>query len=74
MKKISIALLGWVAFAITGKVYSQKLYIYDQNTNLPLNQVQVKTCDGQSTLHETGAGGFVTLIQMASCYTLEALS
>lgn len=72
MKKISIALLGWMAFAITGKVYSQKLFIYDQNTNLPLNQVQVKTCDGQSTLHETGAGGFVTLIQMASCYTLEA--
>jgi len=72
MKKISIALLGWMAFAITGNVYSQKLYIYDQNTNLPLNQVQVKTCDGQSTLHETGAGGFVTLIQMASCYTLEA--
>lgn len=73
MKKICIALvLGAWAIALNGVLYAQKLYIYDQNTNLPLNEAQVKNCDGQNKLNQTGIEGYVTLIQYAECYLIEA--
>jgi hemoglobin/transferrin/lactoferrin receptor protein len=55
-----------------GPFCAQKLYIYDQNTNLPLSEAQVKSCDGQTKLNQTGIEGFVTIIQFASCYLIEA--
>jgi hemoglobin/transferrin/lactoferrin receptor protein len=55
-----------------GPFCAQKLYIYDQNTNLPLSEAQVKSCDGQTKLNQTGIEGFVTIIQYASCYLIEA--
>ena len=71
MKKLYFALmLG--ALALNGALYAQKLYIYDQNTNLPLQEAVVKSCDGQTRLNQTGAEGYVTLIQMAPCYLFEA--
>ncbi|NBO61277.1 MAG: TonB-dependent receptor [Flavobacteriia bacterium] len=73
MKKLYFALmLGAWAMALNGALYAQKLYIYDQNTNLPLQEAVVKSCDGQTRLNQTGAEGYVTLIQMAPCYLLEA--
>lgn len=63
-----VVLLAW----IQGPFYAQKLYIYDQNTNLPLSEAQVKSCDGQTKLNQTGIEGFVTVIQYASCYLIEA--
>ena len=63
-----VLLLAW----IQGPFYAQKLYIYDQNTNLPLSEAQVKSCDGQTKLNQTGIEGFVTMIQYASCYLIEA--
>lgn len=73
MKKLYFALmLGAWAMALNGALYAQKLYIYDQNTNLPLQEAVVKSCDGQTWLNQTGAEGYVTLIQMAPCYLLEA--
>jgi hemoglobin/transferrin/lactoferrin receptor protein len=55
-----------------GPFCAQKLYIYDQNTNLPLSEALVKSCDGQTKLNQTGIEGFVTIIQFASCYLIEA--
>ena len=73
MKKLYFALmLGAWAMALNGALYAQKLYIYDQNTNLPLQEAVVKSCDGQTWLNQTGAEGYVTLIQMAPCYLFEA--
>jgi hemoglobin/transferrin/lactoferrin receptor protein len=73
MKKLYFALmLGAWAMALNGALYAQKLYVYDQNTNLPLQEAVVKSCDGQTRLNQTGAEGYVTLIQMAPCYLLEA--
>ncbi|MBM3425326.1 MAG: TonB-dependent receptor [Bacteroidetes bacterium] len=73
MKKPYVALLlGAWAMALNGALFAQKLYIYDQNTNLPLQEAVVKSCDGQTRLNQTGAEGYVTLIQMAPCYLLEA--
>ncbi|MFM7723476.1 MAG: hypothetical protein ACKO7O_01665, partial [Bacteroidota bacterium] len=73
MKKLCFALLlGAWAMAQNGAFYAQKLYVYDQNTNLPLQEAVVKSCDGQTKLNQTGAEGYVTLIQMAPCYLLEA--
>jgi hemoglobin/transferrin/lactoferrin receptor protein len=63
-----VLLLAW----FQGPVYAQKLYIYDQNTNLPLSEALVKSCDGQTKLNQTGIEGFVTIIQFASCYLIEA--
>ena len=73
MQKLYFALmLGAWAMARNGALYAQKLYIYDQNTNLPLQEAVVKSCDGQTWLNQTGAEGYVTLIQMVPCYLLEA--
>ena len=73
MQKLYFALmLGAWAMARNGALYAQKLYIYDQNTNLPLQEAVVKSCDGQTRLNQTGAEGYVTLIQMVPCYLLEA--
>jgi hemoglobin/transferrin/lactoferrin receptor protein len=73
MKKLYFALmLGAWAMALNGALYAQKLYVYDQNTNLPLQEAVVKSCDGQTRLNQTGAEGYVTLIQMVPCYLLEA--
>jgi hemoglobin/transferrin/lactoferrin receptor protein len=73
MKKLYLALLlgAWV-MAHNGALYAQKLYVYDQNTNMPIHEAHVKSCDGQTKLNQTGAEGYVTLIQMAPCYLLEA--
>jgi hemoglobin/transferrin/lactoferrin receptor protein len=73
MKKICIALvLGAWAIALNGALYAQKLYIYDQNTNMPLHEAQVKSCDGQTKLNQTGIEGYVSIIQYAACYLIEA--
>ncbi|MFM7595930.1 MAG: TonB-dependent receptor plug domain-containing protein, partial [Flavobacteriales bacterium] len=73
MKKLYVALLlGTWAMVLNGALYAQKLYIYDQNTNLPLQEAVVKSCDGQSTLNQTGIEGFVTLNQYNGCYLIEA--
>jgi hemoglobin/transferrin/lactoferrin receptor protein len=63
-----VLLLAWSQ----GPFSAQKLYIYDQNTNLPLSEALVKSCDGQTKLNQTGIEGFVTIIQFASCYLIEA--
>ena len=73
MKKlVKSLLLGLGVLTLNGALYAQKLYIYDQNTNLPLSEAQVKSCDGQTKLNQTGIEGFVTMIQYASCYLIEA--
>jgi hemoglobin/transferrin/lactoferrin receptor protein len=73
MKKlVKYLLLGLGVMTLNGALYAQKLYIYDQNTNLPLSEAQVKSCDGQTKLNQTGIEGFVTMIQYASCYLIEA--
>jgi hemoglobin/transferrin/lactoferrin receptor protein len=73
MKKlVKVLLLGLGVMTLNGALYAQKLYIYDQNTNLPLSEAQVKSCDGQTKLNQTGIEGFVTMIQYASCYLIEA--
>lgn len=51
---------------------AQKLYIYDQNTNLPLGNAMVKSCDGKNNLNQTGIDGYVSLIQFSTCYIIEA--
>jgi hypothetical protein len=64
MKKlVKSLLLGLGVLTLNGALYAQKLYIYDQNTNLPLSEAQVKSCDGQTKLNQTGIEGFVTMIQ-----------
>ena len=73
MKKlVKSLLLGLGVMTLNGALYAQKLYIYDQNTNLPLSEAQVKSCDGQTKLNQTGIEGFVTMNQYASCYLIEA--
>jgi hemoglobin/transferrin/lactoferrin receptor protein len=73
MKKLVKALfLGLGLMTLNGALYAQKLYIYDQNTNLPLSEAQVKSCDGQTKLNQTGIEGYVTIIQYAACYLIEA--
>ena len=73
MKKlVKSLLLGLGVLTLNGALYAQKLYIYDQNTNLPLSEAHVKSCDGQTKLNQTGIEGFVTMIQYASCYLIEA--
>jgi hemoglobin/transferrin/lactoferrin receptor protein len=73
MKKlVKSLLLGIGVLTLNGALYAQKLYIYDQNTNLPLSEAQVKSCDGQTKLNQTGIEGFVTMNQYASCYLIEA--
>ncbi|MEY5134007.1 MAG: hypothetical protein RLZZ198_2011 [Bacteroidota bacterium] len=73
MKKLVKALLlGLGLMTLNGALFAQKLYIYDQNTNLPLSEAQVKSCDGQTKLNQTGIEGFVTMTQYASCYLIEA--
>jgi len=73
MKKlVKSLLLGLGVITLNGALYAQKLYIYDQNTNLPLSEAQVKSCDGQTKLNQTGIEGFVTMNQYASCYLIEA--
>jgi len=59
-------------FGIQAPYFSQKLYVYDQNTNLPLSEVSIFSCDGKTNLNHTGNEGFVTLVQMESCYLLVA--
>jgi len=61
-----------VLACIEGTFYAQKLYVYDQNTNMPLHEAQIKSCDGQTKLNQTGIEGYVTLIQYAGCYIIEA--
>ncbi len=63
-----VLVLAW----IQDPFCAQKLYIYDQNTNLPLSEALVKSCDGQTKLNQTGIEGFVTIIQFASCYLIES--
>ena len=63
-----VIVLAW----LQGAFYAQKLYIYDQNTNMPIHEAQVKSCDGQTKLNQTGIEGYVSIIQMAPCYLLEA--
>jgi hemoglobin/transferrin/lactoferrin receptor protein len=73
MKKICLTLLlGVWAMALNSALYAQKLYIYDQNTNMPLDEAQVKSCDGQTKLNQTGIEGYVSIIQYAACYLIEA--
>ena len=73
MKKLVKSLLLGLGFmALNGALYAQKLYIYDQNTNLPISEVQIKNCDGQTKLNQTGVDGYATLIQYAGCYLIEA--
>ncbi len=63
-----VLFLAW----LQGAFYAQKLYIYDQNTNMPIHEAQVKSCDGQTKLNQTGIEGYVTMIQYAACYLIEA--
>ena len=67
-----LLLVVLVLVCIQGPFYAQKLYIYDQNTNMPIHEAQVKSCDGQTKLNQTGIEGYVSIIQMAPCYLLEA--
>ncbi len=39
---------------------------------MPLHEAQVKSCDGQIKLNQTGIEGYVTIIQYAACYLIEA--
>lgn len=39
---------------------------------MPLHEAQVKSCDGQTKLNQTGIEGYVTIIQYAACYLIEA--
>ena len=73
MKNLSIALLGFMALAISGKALSQKLYIFDQNTNQPIKGAEVKPCEGSSkTLNQTGMDGYVTMKEYLDCYFITA--
>jgi hemoglobin/transferrin/lactoferrin receptor protein len=63
-----VLVLAW----LQGAFYAQKLYIYDQNTNMPLDEAQVKSCDGQTKLNQTGIEGYVSIIQYTACYLIEA--
>ena len=63
-----VLVLAW----LQGPFYAQKLYIYDQNTNMPIHEAQVKSCDGQTKLNQTGIEGYVSIIQYAACYLIEA--
>jgi len=73
MKNLSIALLGFMALAISGKAFSQKLYIFDQNTNQPIKGAEVKSCEGSSkTLNQTGMDGYVTMKEYLDCYFITA--
>ena len=70
--KLIVLSVGCWAMFQSGSLYAQKLYIYDQNTNQPLNEAQVKQCDGQNKLNQTGIDGYVTMKEFAGCYLLEA--
>ena len=39
---------------------------------MPLHEAQVKSCDGQTKLNQTGIEGYVSIIQYAACYLIEA--
>ena len=67
-----LLLVVLVLAMIQGPFYAQKLYIYDQNTNMPIHEAQVKSCDGQTKLNQTGIEGYVSIIQYAACYLIEA--
>ena len=57
--KLIVLSVGCWAMFQSGSLYAQKLYIYDQNTNQPLNEAQVKQCDGQNKLNQTGIDGYL---------------
>ena len=68
---IALSFGCWAVFQY-GSMYAQKLYIYDQNTNLPLNEARVKSCDGQTKLNQTGIDGYVSINSNPGCYLIEA--
>jgi len=73
MKKSFMALiLGLWTVVHFGVFNAQKLYIYDQNTNLPLDDAWVKSCDGQTKYNQTGVEGYVSLNAYAPCYYITA--
>lgn len=65
--------MGIMAFAIQN-LYGQKLFIYDQNTLLPINQARIKECRNESidSYFQTGVDGTVVVTENSTCFIINA--